>query len=128
MVNCSFELTTHTFQGHSSLFHALIVIMDSEIKYLLSLDAVRDRAKIVGEAAEAGKLSHFDVHEERLSDVADFVVSVIKVCVRNVSSLLETVGEADEYSLARLWSGQIRHHSASRTMAAFRSRQCTSYC
>jgi hypothetical protein len=75
--------------------------MDSEIKYLLSLDAVRDRAKIVGEAAEAGKLSHFDVHEERLSDVADFVVSVIKVCLRNVLPLCEkwgkltTVGQRD---------------------------------
>jgi hypothetical protein len=54
--------------------------MDSGIKYLLSLGAVRDRARLVGEAAAAGKLSHFDVHEERLNDVADFVVSVIKVC------------------------------------------------
>ncbi|KAH3959538.1 hypothetical protein HBI56_199460 [Parastagonospora nodorum] len=52
--------------------------MDSEVKYLLSLGAVRDRAKIVGEAAEAGKLSHFDVHEERLGGVADFVIGVIK--------------------------------------------------
>ncbi|KAH3941367.1 hypothetical protein HBH98_194780 [Parastagonospora nodorum] len=52
--------------------------MDSEVKYLLSLGAVRDRAKIVGEAAEAGKLSHFDVHEERLGEVADFVIGVIK--------------------------------------------------
>jgi len=56
------------------------VTMDSEVKYLLSLGAVRDRAKIVGEAAEAGKLSHFDVHEDRLGEVAEFVVGVIKVC------------------------------------------------
>jgi hypothetical protein len=55
--------------------------MDDKIKYLLSLAAVRDRAKVVGEAAEAGKLSHFDVHEERLDEVADFVTSVIKVCL-----------------------------------------------
>jgi hypothetical protein len=102
--------------------------MDSEIKYLLSLDAVRDRAKIVGEAAEAGKLSHFDVHEERLNDVADFVVSVIKVWICNVSTLLKMMGETDKYSLARLWSRQVRHHSASWTMAAFRSRQRTSHC
>jgi hypothetical protein len=54
--------------------------MDSKARYLLSLGAVRDRARLVGEAAAAGKLSHFDVHEERLNDVADFVVSVIKVC------------------------------------------------
>jgi hypothetical protein len=57
--------------------------MDSDVKYLLSLNAVRDRAKLVGEAAATGKLSHFDVHEERLNDVADFVVSVIKVCLHH---------------------------------------------
>jgi hypothetical protein len=55
------------------------VLMDPQVTYLLSLNAVRDRAKLVGEAAEAGKLSNFDVHEERLSDVADFVTSIIKV-------------------------------------------------
>lgn len=53
--------------------------MDPKVKYLLSLGAVRDRAKLVGKAAQAGKLSHFDVHEERLSAVAEFVTSVIKV-------------------------------------------------
>ncbi|KAJ4375254.1 hypothetical protein N0V83_002340 [Neocucurbitaria cava] len=52
--------------------------MDTKVKYLLSLDAVRERAKLVGNAAQDGKLSHFDVHEERLSDVADFVTSLIK--------------------------------------------------
>ncbi|USP82547.1 uncharacterized protein yc1106_09821 [Curvularia clavata] len=52
--------------------------MDDKVKYLLSLRAVRERAKIVGEAAEAGKLSHFDVHEEKLGEAADFVTSVIK--------------------------------------------------
>ncbi|KAF2851913.1 DUF1688-domain-containing protein [Plenodomus tracheiphilus IPT5] len=52
--------------------------MDSKVTYLLSLGAVRDRAKLVGEAAQAGKLSHFDVHEDRLSDAADLVTSVIK--------------------------------------------------
>ncbi|KAL1983889.1 hypothetical protein VTN96DRAFT_9813 [Rasamsonia emersonii] len=52
--------------------------MDAQVKYLLSLRAVRERAKIVGEAAKAGKLTHFDVHEHRLDDVADYVTSVIK--------------------------------------------------
>ncbi|KAI8933099.1 hypothetical protein NX059_009742 [Plenodomus lindquistii] len=52
--------------------------MDSKVTYLLSLGAVRDRAKLVGEAAQAGKLSHFDVHEERLSAAADLVTSVIR--------------------------------------------------
>lgn len=54
--------------------------MDTKVKYLLSLGAVRERAKLVGEAAQAGQLSHFDVHEDRLSDAADLVTSVIKVC------------------------------------------------
>lgn len=53
--------------------------MDREIKYLLSLESVRDRAKLVGEAAQAGKLSHFDVDEDELGDAAEFVASVIRV-------------------------------------------------
>ena len=57
--------------------------MNEKLKYLLSLRAVRERAKVVGEAAEAGKLSHFEVHEERLGEVADFVTSVIKVCLQH---------------------------------------------
>ncbi|OAG12971.1 DUF1688-domain-containing protein [Paraphaeosphaeria sporulosa] len=52
--------------------------MDAQVKYLLSLDAIRDRAKIVGEAAKAGKLSHFNVHDEKLGAVADYVTAVIK--------------------------------------------------
>lgn len=53
--------------------------MDPTVKYLLSLGAIRDRAKIVGQAARDGNLNHFEVHEEKLDDVADFVTSVIKV-------------------------------------------------
>ncbi|RSL76581.1 hypothetical protein CEP51_009827 [Fusarium floridanum] len=52
--------------------------MDSQAKYLLSLRAIRERAKIVGDVAKAGKLSHFDLHEEKLDEVVDFVASVIK--------------------------------------------------
>jgi hypothetical protein len=54
--------------------------MDPQVKYLLSLCAIRERAKIVEDAARAGNLTHFDVHEDRLDDVADYVTSVIKVC------------------------------------------------
>lgn len=53
--------------------------MDSQAKYLLSLRAIRERAKIVGDVAKAGKLSHFELHEEKLDEVVDFVASVIKV-------------------------------------------------
>ena len=53
--------------------------MSSEVDYLLSLRSIRERAKIVGEAAQAGKLHHFDIHDERMGEVADFVTSVVKV-------------------------------------------------
>ncbi|ORY00313.1 DUF1688 domain-containing protein [Clohesyomyces aquaticus] len=52
--------------------------MDAEAKYLRSLQAIRERARIVGDAAQAGNLSHFDLHEDRMDDVADFVTSIIK--------------------------------------------------
>ncbi|KAF1916417.1 hypothetical protein BDU57DRAFT_587425 [Ampelomyces quisqualis] len=52
--------------------------MDPEIKYLLSLGSIRDRAKLVGEAAQAGTLSHFEVNEDKLGSVAEYVTSVIK--------------------------------------------------
>ena len=52
----------------------------SEVSYLLSLRSIRERAKIIGEAAQAGKLHHFDIHDERMGEVADFVTSVVKVC------------------------------------------------
>ena len=53
--------------------------MASTVQYLLSLGAIRDRATVVGQAAKDGNLNHFDVHEDKLDDVADFVTSVIKV-------------------------------------------------
>jgi hypothetical protein len=61
--------------------------MESPVKYLLSLRAVRERAKIVWDAAKEGSLSHFDLHEEKINDAADFVTSVIKVrgCIRLAS-------------------------------------------
>ncbi|KAF3915799.1 hypothetical protein ABW21_db0202475 [Orbilia brochopaga] len=49
-----------------------------DVKYLLSLQAIRDRAKTVWTAALAGRLTNFDLHEDKLDDVADFVVSVIE--------------------------------------------------
>ncbi|KAH7175969.1 hypothetical protein EDB81DRAFT_771607 [Dactylonectria macrodidyma] len=52
--------------------------MDPNVKYLLSLRAIRDRANVVGEIAEAGNLAHFKLREDKLGDVVDFVASVIK--------------------------------------------------
>lgn len=54
--------------------------MDPEVKYLLSLRAIRERAITVGDAARAGRLNHFDLHEDRMDAVADFVSSIINVC------------------------------------------------
>lgn len=66
-------------QPHTVSYLSSVVSMDPTVKYLLSLGAIRDRARIVGQAANAGNLIHFDVHEDKLDDVADFVTSVIKV-------------------------------------------------
>ncbi|KAI0437235.1 DUF1688 domain-containing protein [Xylaria telfairii] len=52
--------------------------MDSQVKYLCSLRAIREKAEIVKGIAYSGKLNHFDLHESRLDDVADFVASIIK--------------------------------------------------
>lgn len=47
--------------------------------YILSLGAIRERAQIVWNAAKAQSLNHFDLHEDKMNDVADFVTSIIKV-------------------------------------------------
>ncbi|KAJ4252821.1 hypothetical protein NW762_010727 [Fusarium torreyae] len=52
--------------------------MDSDRDYLLSLQAVREQAGKVYEAAKRGSLKHFDFNENRMSDVADFVCNVIE--------------------------------------------------
>ncbi|KAH8900861.1 hypothetical protein GQ53DRAFT_708734 [Thozetella sp. PMI_491] len=51
--------------------------MSSEIDYLLSLQAVRERSARVFKFAEQGALNHFHYDPNRLQDVADFVVRVI---------------------------------------------------
>ncbi|KAK3182619.1 hypothetical protein K4F52_006069 [Lecanicillium sp. MT-2017a] len=52
--------------------------MDPDVKYLLSLRAIRDRAQLVWRAAKAGDLTHFDLHLDKLGHAADFVISVIQ--------------------------------------------------
>ncbi|KAH8693211.1 hypothetical protein BGW36DRAFT_302345 [Talaromyces proteolyticus] len=49
-----------------------------DIAYLLSLEAVRERAKTVLRAAEAGSLNNFDYHKNRMPEAADFVVGIIQ--------------------------------------------------
>lgn len=49
------------------------------VDYLLSLEAVRERANKVYNIAVDGKLKSFDYHEDRMADAADFVASLIMV-------------------------------------------------
>ncbi|KAI4726333.1 DUF1688-domain-containing protein [Aureobasidium sp. EXF-10728] len=51
--------------------------MTPDIEYLLSLEAVRERAQIVFAAAQRDGLSHFTYHASKLSEAAEFVASVI---------------------------------------------------
>lgn len=53
--------------------------MGSELDYLLSLEAVRERASRVFNIAQSNGLNHFDYHPNKLSDAADFVAKVITV-------------------------------------------------
>lgn len=53
--------------------------MTSDIDYLLSLEAVRERAQQVFSAAKRDELSHFTYHAEKLPGAADYVTSVITV-------------------------------------------------
>lgn len=50
-----------------------------EISYLLSLQAVRERSKTVLQAAKEGSLNSFNYDEQRMDEVANFVIDIIKV-------------------------------------------------
>ncbi|KAH6887409.1 hypothetical protein B0T10DRAFT_562631 [Thelonectria olida] len=52
--------------------------MSNDRDYLLSLQAVRQNASKVFDAAKQGELNHFDYHPSRMVDVANFVTDVIK--------------------------------------------------
>lgn len=53
--------------------------MPSDIDYLLSLSAVRDRAGRVFQAAEQDQLHHFFYHADRMPAVVSFVGDIIEV-------------------------------------------------
>lgn len=53
--------------------------MAPEIEYILSLQAVRERAHAVLSIAKTGGLKHFDFDEDKLNDAADYVIDIIKV-------------------------------------------------
>jgi len=72
-------LKTINLKYHQYRARIAAVNMDPNVKYLLSLRAIRDRASIVEEIRKAGKLTHFDVNENELDNVVDYVANVIKV-------------------------------------------------
>ncbi|KAI4848402.1 DUF1688-domain-containing protein [Aureobasidium sp. EXF-8845] len=51
--------------------------MTPDIEYVLTLEAVRERAQIVFAAAKKDELSHFTYHADKLPEAAAFVTSVI---------------------------------------------------
>lgn len=53
--------------------------MGSQIDYLLSLQAVRERAQLVFKQAKQGRLNHFEYDETKMPEVADRVVALISV-------------------------------------------------
>lgn len=61
--------------------------MTDTIPYLLSLKAVRERAQLVFQNAEQGKLNHFDYHPEKLDATAKYVMDIIEVSNISKSSV-----------------------------------------
>lgn len=53
--------------------------IDTEIKYILSLQAVRERAQRVFQLAEANQINHFEYHEDRFDAAVQYVANIIKV-------------------------------------------------
>jgi hypothetical protein len=49
--------------------------------YLRSIQAVRERTKLVYERAKLNELNHFDVDLSKFNDTAAYVVSIIKVII-----------------------------------------------
>jgi hypothetical protein len=54
--------------------------------YLRSIYAVRDRSRLVLEKAKKNQLKHFTVDMSKFTDVASFVVSIVKVHTRRAAS------------------------------------------
>lgn len=71
--------------------------MDSSVKYLLSLVAIRERAAIVGKAAKEGHLNNFDVDESKLQTVAEYVTDTIKVIAKIFHRYCQTIGALTKY-------------------------------
>lgn len=87
----------------------------ADIEYLKSLQAVRDRAHLVLEAAERNELTHFIYHADCMPATAKFVASIINVFF--LDGMNQTT--ADEPPIERFRPRSVRPHSTSWPMAAF---------
>jgi hypothetical protein len=79
--------------------------MTADIEYLLSLEAVRERAQVVFAAAKSDELSHFTYHADKLPEAAAFVTSVIKVSLLFPLDLLSLL-----YQISILITRNYQHH------------------
>lgn len=80
----------------------------ADIEYLMTLQAVRDRANLVQKAAEQGELTHFNYNVARMPAVADFVAGVIAVCSPCSRKSGSSRRSGWLTGTARLWSRQVR--------------------
>lgn len=56
--------------------------------YLRTLPAVRARCAEVYALAQAGELTYFDLHEDKLPAVVDYCARIIQVCLESCQSWL----------------------------------------
>ncbi|KAH8668829.1 hypothetical protein BX600DRAFT_460779 [Xylariales sp. PMI_506] len=56
----------------------MTAVANPDVDYLLSLEAVRERAQKVFQIAKSGSLTNFNYDEARLPEVAEFVIGVIQ--------------------------------------------------
>jgi hypothetical protein len=49
------------------------------VAYLRSINAVRERTRLVMQKAHSNQLNHFEVDLSKFTDTAEYVVSIIKV-------------------------------------------------
>ncbi|PLB50886.1 DUF1688-domain-containing protein [Aspergillus steynii IBT 23096] len=52
--------------------------MNQEVQYILSLEAVRERANHILNLAKSDRLNHFEYHEDRLDGAVQYVAGIIK--------------------------------------------------
>lgn len=85
------------------------------VDYLRSIHAVRERSRIILEAAKRNNLTNFRVDMTKFSDTASYVAAIIKVRGSHDPTFVPLTN-----LVARLRAGLLKHPTA-RQMAALRS-------